>query len=170
MFYFTVIDDEATTVYTAGAIVTVTVNLIRRDMSCLFGDETVKEETIEEIEPKEEKESQNVVKKPVWQKQIKKKNNVKNKKKDTKKVYKAPVVAPPPVVAQKGAGENGNVVSNHVNASVKENHFKDKEKDSDSESELSDEEDRSDNENSTDDQDNKKVNFDKFGLKNYLLH
>lgn len=40
---FTVIDDEAPTVYTAGAIVTVTVTLLRQDMSTLFGDETAQE-------------------------------------------------------------------------------------------------------------------------------
>ncbi|VVC33388.1 Hypothetical protein CINCED_3A013928 [Cinara cedri] len=35
-----VIDDEATTVYTAGAIVTVTMQLKRQDMNVLFGDES----------------------------------------------------------------------------------------------------------------------------------
>lgn len=36
-------DDENPTEVTAGAIVTVTVTLIRKDMSALFGDDTVKE-------------------------------------------------------------------------------------------------------------------------------
>lgn len=36
-------DDENPTEVTAGAIVTVTVTLIRKDMSVLFGDETIKE-------------------------------------------------------------------------------------------------------------------------------
>lgn len=35
------IDDENPTEVTAGAIVTVTVTLIRQDMSTLFGDETI---------------------------------------------------------------------------------------------------------------------------------
>lgn len=38
---FAVIDDENPTVYTAGAIVTVTVKLIRQNMSDLFGDDSV---------------------------------------------------------------------------------------------------------------------------------
>lgn len=38
---FSVIDDENPTVYTAGAIVTVTVTLIRQNMSVLFGNESV---------------------------------------------------------------------------------------------------------------------------------
>jgi hypothetical protein len=36
---FSVIDDENPTVYTAGALVTVTVTLVRHNMSVLFGDE-----------------------------------------------------------------------------------------------------------------------------------
>lgn len=36
-----VIDDENTNVVTAGAIVTVTVTLIRKDMKTLFGDSKV---------------------------------------------------------------------------------------------------------------------------------
>lgn len=35
------IDDENPTVYTAGAIVTVTVTLIRNNMSVLFGNESI---------------------------------------------------------------------------------------------------------------------------------
>jgi effector-binding domain-containing protein len=41
VIFFSVIDDENPTVYTAGAIVTVTVTLIRQNMSVLFGDESV---------------------------------------------------------------------------------------------------------------------------------
>ena len=37
---FSVIDDENPTVYTAGALVTVTVTLVRHNMSVLFGDES----------------------------------------------------------------------------------------------------------------------------------
>lgn len=51
-FFFTVIDDEASTVYTAGAIVTVTVTLFRQNMSVLFGDETVKEKYCDDVREK----------------------------------------------------------------------------------------------------------------------
>lgn len=51
-----VIDDEATTVYTAGAIVTVTVQLKRRDMKVLFGDESYADKHIE-LEKNTTKES-----------------------------------------------------------------------------------------------------------------
>jgi len=45
--FYLVIDDEATTVYTAGAIVTVTVQLKRRDMRVLFGDDSYADKHIE---------------------------------------------------------------------------------------------------------------------------
>lgn len=45
--FFLVIDDEATTVYTAGAIVTVTVQLKRQDMKVLFEDETYVDKHVE---------------------------------------------------------------------------------------------------------------------------
>ncbi|KAL0266447.1 UNVERIFIED_CONTAM: hypothetical protein PYX00_008980 [Menopon gallinae] len=139
-----VIDDEATTVYTAGAIVTVTVTLIRRDMSVLFGDETAPENTVQENEQPEEKETQPVVKKPVWQKQNKKSKNVKNKKKDVKRTNKVQV-------NMKGAGENDVVNSNHVTDK------KDRGKESDSESGLSDDEgDRSEDEENDRDHGDKK--------------
>lgn len=41
LFWFSVIDDENPTEVTAGAIVTVTVNLVRHDMSSLFGDDSI---------------------------------------------------------------------------------------------------------------------------------
>ena len=88
----TVIDDENPTVYTANAIVTVTVLLTRKDMRHLFGDETVKEQTsIDEeqqngdaeagIEPAEEQIP--AVKRPAWLKQ--KKGAKKSSKKRTNK-------------------------------------------------------------------------------------
>lgn len=96
-----VIDDEASTVYTAGAIVTVTVTLIRKDMKTLFGDETVKEkhcgildsvdmkeasgdQQVEETEPKEKEQN----KKPVWQKQQRKSGKKSSKKQQSKKQHK----------------------------------------------------------------------------------
>lgn len=90
-----VIDDEASTVYTAGAIVTVTVTLIRRDMSTLFGDDTVQDKHCavdEKLKPDSEiggdgegdtKEKEQVKeKRPVWQKPQKK-----GKKGNKKQVY-----------------------------------------------------------------------------------
>lgn len=54
--FYLVIDDEATTVYTAGAIVTVTVQLKRQDMKVLFGDESYADKHVE-LEKKAAKES-----------------------------------------------------------------------------------------------------------------
>lgn len=45
-FFVLVIDDENSTVVTAGAIVTVTVFLRRTNMKELFGDTTIKEKEI----------------------------------------------------------------------------------------------------------------------------
>lgn len=61
--HFSVIDDEASTVFTAGAIVTVTVLLKRRNLSEVFGDETYKDKNIiendkEQSENKEQKEKE----------------------------------------------------------------------------------------------------------------
>ncbi|GLH14484.1 AAEL007987-PA, partial [Gryllus bimaculatus] len=80
-----VIDDENPTVYTAGAIVTVTVTLYRRDMSVLFGDETVADKHVDESHAEADQEGGGVggggeeeikkeeqAKKPVWQRQQKK--------------------------------------------------------------------------------------------------
>lgn len=116
-------------------------------MSVLFGDDSVKEELLEENESAHEKETQNVVKKPIWQKQSKRSKNMKNKK-HFKKSGKSGW-------AMKGAGENGSVVSNKVNTEKKE---KEKEKEcADSESGLSDDDDRSDDDDNDGDQGDKKV-------------
>lgn len=50
-----VIDDEATTEYTAGAIITVTCTLVRKPMSVLFGDDTIK---VQYCEPSATKEGE----------------------------------------------------------------------------------------------------------------
>ena len=50
------IDDEASTVFTAGAIVTVTCVLKRKNLSEVFGDETYKDKNIIENNEKERKE------------------------------------------------------------------------------------------------------------------
>ncbi|KAF7270058.1 translocation protein Sec63 [Rhynchophorus ferrugineus] len=73
-----VMDDENPTEVTASAIVTVTVNLIRKDMSTVFGDESVKEyDKIDENGINETKENEAgdgenepaSVKRPAWLKQ-----------------------------------------------------------------------------------------------------
>lgn len=79
-FRVEVVDDENTTIVTAGAIVTVTVTLVRRSMVELLGDadaiekQTIKENQDADEAPKEEggEQKENVEpksKKPVWLKQ-----------------------------------------------------------------------------------------------------
>ena len=55
-FLSAVIDDEASTVFTAGAIVTVTCVLKRQNLSEVFGDETYKDKNIVESDEKDRKE------------------------------------------------------------------------------------------------------------------
>lgn len=73
-------DDENPTEVTAGAIVTVTVTLIRKDMSVLFGDDTIKENNMivengVDTEGKNQAGGDNaepaeaVIKRPAWLKQ-----------------------------------------------------------------------------------------------------
>ncbi|KAG5883839.1 hypothetical protein JTB14_033760 [Gonioctena quinquepunctata] len=93
-----VMDDENPKEVTAGAIVTVTVTLIRKDMSTLFGDESVKEtEQIAENGTEESKEgageaqpSENSAKRPAWLKQKKSGKKTKKFTKTTNKVGSAP--------------------------------------------------------------------------------
>ncbi|OXU27217.1 hypothetical protein TSAR_007043 [Trichomalopsis sarcophagae] len=88
-----VIDDENSTEYTAGAIVTVTVTLTRKDMAHLFGDDTVKEKTViedskEDVEKeKDEADDQNqaAAKKPAWMRQRKVQKKSHSKKGPNKK-------------------------------------------------------------------------------------
>lgn len=88
-----VIDDENSTVVTAGAIVTVTVFLRRTNLSELFGDTTIKEKSIKETEEEllengekptekgdEKTEKKDTFKRPVWMKQNKKAPTKKSKK------------------------------------------------------------------------------------------
>ncbi|XP_039294066.1 translocation protein SEC63 homolog [Nilaparvata lugens] len=105
-----VIDDEASTVYTAGAIVTVTVTLYRQNMGVLFGDDTVKEKhCVEELkekqaddneqedqEPKEQEQKEKEkeqTKKPVWQK-TQRKTKKGGKKQTNKKPQQSQKEAP----------------------------------------------------------------------------
>ncbi|XP_049866139.1 translocation protein SEC63 homolog [Pectinophora gossypiella] len=107
-----VIDDENSTVVTAGAIVTVTVFLRRTNMRELFGDTTIKEKEIKEEEEggenaekgdndKAEKNDKNdkkeTFKRPVWMKQAKRPAKKGKAKAPAKQVAKpAPANATPP--------------------------------------------------------------------------
>ncbi|GLV38722.1 Secretory 63 [Carabus blaptoides fortunei] len=106
-----VIDDENPTEVTAGAIVTVTVSLKRRDMSSLFGDDTVADaQPISELQQDNEKnttgegeaESQSI-KKPAWLKQRKgggKKSNKKSNKQNKINNFKHKVEDTPPRIVK----------------------------------------------------------------------
>lgn len=84
-----VIDDENTNVVTAGAIVTVTVTLIRKNLKEFFGDTTIvekqsirdDEETTETVGEVAEDQAPVIVKKPAWVKQSKKTTKSKTKPK-----------------------------------------------------------------------------------------
>ncbi|XP_047985994.1 translocation protein SEC63 homolog isoform X1 [Leguminivora glycinivorella] len=90
-----VIDDENSTVVTAGAIVTVTVFLRRTNMKELFGDSSIKEKNIEDDEEgngdakkgendkteENDKDKKEVSKRPVWMKQQNKRAPAKKGKK-----------------------------------------------------------------------------------------
>ncbi|KDR11817.1 translocation protein SEC63 homolog [Zootermopsis nevadensis] len=109
-----VIDDENPTVYTAGAIVTVTVKLIRQNMSDLFGDDSVTDKHEQQVasgfsklgedEEKEEDRKEELTKKPVWQKQQKK------GKKGTKKNIKNQKPVGRPIAAKKSEDKASNAV------------------------------------------------------------
>lgn len=151
-----VIDDENPTVYTAGAIVTVTVSLTRKNMRHLFGDDSVNEHAViddnkvggEAIDETAEEQNQSA-KKPAWLKQ--KKGQKKSHKKGINKKA-APVKnaqAQPQTVA------NNTQQSNTLNAKKKS----DKTEKESSKEKLSDasgseaESDRSDDEDSHDKKD-----------------
>ncbi|XP_011506359.1 PREDICTED: translocation protein SEC63 homolog [Ceratosolen solmsi marchali] len=125
-----VIDDENSTVYTAGAIVTVTVTLTRTDMAHLFGDDTIKEKTlIEESKTEADKEevaddqNQTVTKRPAWLRQRKVQKKSHSKKGSNKKG------APPKTTTTTiAAGDNG-LSSQHTNSSPKSKKDKESNKD-----------------------------------------
>jgi len=91
--FFLVIDDEATTVYTAGAIVTVTVQLKRQDMRVLFGDDSYADKHHIESEKNAAKETEkpDKLEKPMSNEDvIENSENVENKElKDDEKEKKA---------------------------------------------------------------------------------
>ncbi|XP_014214018.1 translocation protein SEC63 homolog [Copidosoma floridanum] len=115
-----VIDDENSNVYTAGALVTVTVTLTRKNMSHLFGDDSVKEKTIiedgEKDAEKEEADERNqpVAKRPAWMKQRK----AAPKKSHSKKGPGKKVAPPPkPTNSAPNAKENGLSASSQLQQS-----------------------------------------------------
>jgi translocation protein SEC63 len=96
-FKVEVVDDENSNVVTAGAIVTVTVNLVRRSMRELFGDltavekqnikENTEEKQVEENADNDQKENaQPAAKKPVWLKSKSHKGKPKSKSSKSKPV------------------------------------------------------------------------------------
>ncbi|XP_029167559.1 translocation protein SEC63 homolog [Nylanderia fulva] len=153
-----VIDDENPTVYTAGAIVTVTVSLTRKDMKHLFGDDSVNEQTMiddtkaggEAIDEASEEQNQSTkAAKPAWLKQ--KKGQKKSHKKGTNK-KPAPAKN---VQAQSQTVANNTQHSSTPNARKKDDKTE-KESSKDKLSDVSDSEaesDRSDDEDSHDKKD-----------------
>ncbi|VVC92869.1 unnamed protein product [Leptidea sinapis] len=106
-----VIDDENSTVVTAGAIVTVTVLLQRTNLKELLGDTSIKEKQIikdddeaagdnadKENDKNEKNDKKETAKRPVWMKQVKKHPAKKSKKPAAKQPVKpaAPATPPPP--------------------------------------------------------------------------
>ncbi|XP_026675385.1 translocation protein SEC63 homolog isoform X2 [Ceratina calcarata] len=150
-----VIDDENPTVYTAGAVVTVTVSLTRRDMRHLFGDDTVEEQTlIDDSKPGnneggeevlEEQNNQTAAKKPAWLRQ--KKGQKKSHKKGPSKKFSA-----------KNAVNNAQQNANTPNSRKKDD--KDKESSRDNKSDVSDSDVDSDRSNDEDSQEKKDMSVD----------
>lgn len=142
-----VIDDENPTVYTAGAIVTVTVSLTRKDMKELFGDDTVKQQPLIDDsktgEADEVVEEQNqTAKKPSWLRQ--RKGQKKSHKKGPNKKS-----APTKNIQTQSQSGNNSAQTNTPNARKKEDKVekessKDKlseDSESEAESERSEDED-----------------------------
>lgn len=127
-----VVDDEDSNVVTAGAIVTVTVTLRRRNMSILFGDPSVKEKQVikeptvdedgnvevlddgaladeqaEQAAKLDDKAAEQKVKKPVWMNKSKG-HKTKSKSKSTTKNQKNIVVANAAAVKQEKSKDDEN--------------------------------------------------------------
>lgn len=158
-----VIDDENPTVYTAGAIVTVTVSLTRKDMRHLFGDDSVNEQTIiddnkavgeatEEII--EEQNQSTKAAKPAWLKQ--KKGQKKSHKKGANKK---------PTPAKNTQAQSNQVVVNNTqqsdtpNARKKEDKIE-KESSKDKLSDFTDSEVESEKSDDEDNREKKDVSLD----------
>jgi len=176
-----VIDDENPTVYTAGAIVTVTVSLTRKDMRNLFGDDSINEQTIiddnkaggETVEEIAEEQNQSTKStKPAWLKQ--KKGQKKSHKKGPNKKA-APAKS---VQTQSQTVVNNTQHTNILNAKKKDDKVEkesSKEKlsdvsDSEGESDRSDDEDNHDKKDaSIDDDDTEWEKYEKICISIFLL-
>lgn len=114
-----VVDDENSNVVTAGAIVTVTVNLVRRSMKELIGDTaavekpTIKEETTTEggeengtVEGDQKEVVETKAKKPVWLKQKGHKGKSKSKTSKAKPAVNAIKTATSTAAGKEGTKEN----------------------------------------------------------------
>ncbi|CAG9771193.1 unnamed protein product [Ceutorhynchus assimilis] len=100
-----VMDDENPTEVTAGAIVTVTVSLERKDMATLFDDNEVQQDFEEVVEHQEEGAADGdqleIIKRPAWLKQKQKRGGGKKSKKVTTNNSKPPPVKPAAIIAKK---------------------------------------------------------------------
>ncbi|GAB1861954.1 Translocation protein SEC63-like protein [Camponotus japonicus] len=157
-----VIDDENPTVYTAGAIVTVTVSLTRKNMRHLFGDDSINEQTMiddnktggEAIdEASEEQNHSTKAAKPAWLKQ--KKGQKKSHKKGTNK-KPAPVKN---MQAQSQTVANNIQHSNTPNSRKKDDKME-KESSKEKLSDVSDSEAESERSDDEDSHDKKDVSFE----------
>ncbi|KAH0956699.1 hypothetical protein HN011_007422 [Eciton burchellii] len=157
-----VIDDENPTVYTAGAIVTVTVSLTRKNMRNLFGDDSVNEQTIiddnkaggETVEEIAEEQNQSTKStKPAWLKQ--KKGQKKSHKKGPNKKA-APAKS---VQTQSQTVVNNTQHTNALNAKKKDDKIE-KESSKEKLSDVSDSEGESDRSDDEDNHDKKDASID----------
>ena len=158
-YLISVIDDENPTVYTAGAIVTVTVSLTRKDMKHLFGDDSIKQQTmiddskLNNEAPDEVSEEQNqTVKKPAWLRQ--KKGQKKSHKKGTSKKFTSTKNAQTQLQSSNNAQQ-----TNTPNAKKKEDKIE-KESSKDKLSDVSDSDIDSDRSNDEDNHEKKDMSID----------
>ncbi|XP_032683432.1 translocation protein SEC63 homolog [Odontomachus brunneus] len=158
-----VIDDENPTVYTAGAIVTVTVSLTRKDMKHLFGDDSVNEQTMiddnkisgEMIDEMSEEQNQSAkAAKPAWLK--KKKGQKKSHKKSiNKKAAPTKNIQTPSQTVANNTQHTGNT----LNAKKKDDKSE-KESSKEKLSDVSDSEIESDRSDDEDSHDKKDISLD----------
>lgn len=157
-----VIDDENPTVYTAGAIVTVTVSLTRKNMKYLFGDDTVNEQTMiddnktsgEMVDEIIEEQSQSTkVAKPAWLKQ--KKGQKKSHKKSTNKK-----AAPTKSTQAQSQNMANNVQHSNTPNAKKKDDKTEKESSKEKMSDVSDSEAESDRSDDEDSHEKKDVSLD----------
>lgn len=152
-----VVDDEDSNVVTAGAIVTVTVTLRRRNMKILFGDPSVKEKQVikepivdedgnvevldgaigdeqaEQASKLDDKAAEQKVKKPVWMNKSKG-HKTKSKSKTTTKNQKNLVVANAAAVKQEKSKDDENETGREAAKQTRNNDSEGEDSGSDSDS------------------------------------